>query len=114
MEITPMWWHVLRIYLLIFSLHAYVGWRLLPDLPGGIPAVAALAAWLALSAALLPLGLFARRLARQPASDVLAWAGVMAMGSFSSLLVLTIARDVALLVALAIGWFQFQAWSAAA
>ena len=105
---------VLRIYFLIFLLHAYVGWRLLPDLSLGEAGFIAMAAWLALSSALLPLGLFARRIARQPASDLLAWAGLMAMGSFSSLLVLTIVRDAGLLVAFAFGWFQFQAWSAAA
>jgi predicted MPP superfamily phosphohydrolase len=104
---------VLRIYFLILVLHAYVGWRLLPDLPFGAGWIA-LAAWLALSAALLPLGLFARRIAGQAASDLLAWAGVMAMGSFSSLFVLTVVRDAGLLAAYAFGWFQFQAWSAAA
>ena len=105
---------VLRIYFLIFLLHAYVGWRLLPDLPFAGAWFIAVAAWLVLSAVLLPLGLFARRIAGQPASDRLAWAGVMAMGAFSSLLVLSILRDAGLLVAYAFGQYQFQAWSAPA
>jgi len=55
---------------------------------------------LVLTALLVPLGMFARRIKRQPLSDRLAWAGLLAMGSFSSLLVLTVLRD----VALALGW----------
>jgi len=105
---------VLRIYFLILVLHGYVGWRLLPDLSFGSASFVAVSAWLVLSAAMLPLGLFARRIARQPAADLLAWAGVMAMGSFSSLFVLTIVRDAGLLVSFALGWYQVQAWSAAA
>jgi len=36
---------MLRFYTLVFLLHAYLGWRLLPDLPTGA-AGAALALWL--------------------------------------------------------------------
>lgn len=80
-------------------LHAYIGWRILPDLP--LPAVykALGAVWLALSFVLVPAGLLSRAIKSQPLSDRLAWAGMLAMGFFSSLLVLTIFRDIALLLA---------------
>jgi hypothetical protein len=57
------------------------------------------------SAVLAPLGLLARRLLRPPAADRLAWAGLLALGLFSSLLVLTVLRDVGLLLAMALGLF---------
>lgn len=78
-------------------LHFYVGLRLLPSLPGGW--AAALALLLAVSALSTPLGLIARRLARAPLADKLAWAGLVFMGLFSSLFVLTLLRDAALLAA---------------
>jgi predicted MPP superfamily phosphohydrolase len=113
---------MLRIYSLVLLLHAYIGWRLLPDMPLGAPGSAAMILWLGLSAGLMPLGLIARRVKRQPLSDRLAWAGLLAMGSFSSLLVLTFMRDVALLIASAVGTLPrqgaplepLQDWSAAA
>lgn len=109
---------MLRLYGLVIALHLYPAWRLLPDLPAHVPfhatAVAFLSVWLLISAGLLPLGLFARRIVHQPHADRLAWAGMIAMGSFSSLFVLTFLRDVVLLFALALDWYSFQAWSAAA
>ncbi len=86
--------------LLISSLlHAYVGWRVAPALPGGPWAVGLFIAVLAASALLLPMTLLARRVRTQPWSDRLAWAGSLAMGLFSSLFVLTLLRDVVLLLA---------------
>jgi predicted MPP superfamily phosphohydrolase len=87
-----------RAYLLILLLHAYIGARLVPDLPYGLPAIAVLIAWLAGSALLMPLGMRARRAGADGAQGVV-WAGLIAMGSFSSLFVLTLLRDVALIVA---------------
>ena len=79
-------------------LHFYIGLRLVPALPetwaGGL-----LALLLVASAALMPLGLVARRLLRPPAADRLTWAGMLAMGLFSSLLVATVLRDLVLLLA---------------
>jgi uncharacterized protein len=92
-------------YAFIALLHGYVAWRLLPDLPFGAPATVLLGAWLALSAVLLPAGFGARRIRRQPLADVVAWAGLLMMGAFSSLFVLTFLRDVALLAGGAVsGW----------
>jgi predicted MPP superfamily phosphohydrolase len=78
-------------------LHVYVGARLLPALPTPWLA-AALTLLLIISALLLPLGMFARRYTQPPLSDTLAAIGLVFMGLFSSLLVLTVLRDVLLLV----------------
>jgi predicted MPP superfamily phosphohydrolase len=53
---------------------------------------------------------------RQPLSDRLAWAGLLAMGLFSSLLVLTLARDLVLLLAATFGVHAaaLSIWSAVA
>jgi predicted MPP superfamily phosphohydrolase len=89
---------MLRLLGFVFALHAYIGWRLLSDMPFGALPAAATALWLAASAIAIPLGLYARRTKRQPLADRLAWASLLAIGSFSSLFVLTLARDVALLL----------------
>jgi hypothetical protein len=89
---------MLRLFGFVFLLHAYIGWRLLPDMPFGAVPAAATALWLVASAIAIPLGLCARRTKRQPLADRLAWASLLAIGSFSSLFVLTLARDVALVL----------------
>jgi hypothetical protein len=100
-------------------LHAYVGWRLLPAIGalvagwGASPAwvAAPLGAWLAVSAVLMPWTFyFARRLRRRRLGEALTWAGMGGMGFFSSLFVLTVLRDVALLV----GSVAIAAWGAIA
>jgi predicted MPP superfamily phosphohydrolase len=87
-----------RLFLISFLLHGYIGWRIVPALA---PQASAwlFAALLALSATLMPLGLLARRIRRQPLSDIAAWSGLLCMGLFSSLLVLTVLRDGGLLLA---------------
>lgn len=82
--------------LLIALLHLYIGTRLLPALPldaGGrwIGVIVLLA-----SCVLLPMGMLARTLTHRGWADRLAWAGYTAMSVFSSLLLLTLARDIAL------------------
>ncbi|KWR88923.1 metallophosphoesterase [Cupriavidus sp. IDO] len=84
-------------------LHGYIALRLLPGLPVPILVKALGLAWLALSCLLLPAGLLARRFS-QPWADRVSWVGMLAMGFFSSLLVFTVFRDVALLVAWIAGW----------
>jgi len=86
--------------------HAYVALRLLPGVlaaSGAVPA-AMLAVLLVLSAGLVPLALRRRRGKRTPdeirRSDMLAWASLTLMGLFSSLFVLTLLRDVAVIVLL--------------
>jgi predicted MPP superfamily phosphohydrolase len=96
---------MLQWYGFIALLHGYVAWRLLPDLPFGMPAMVALGVWLAASAALMPAGFAARRIHRPPLANILAWTGLLLMGAFSSLFVLTFLRDVALLAgSSASGW----------
>jgi uncharacterized protein len=91
------------ILVLLGLLHAYIGWRILPPLPvdAGIKVAGGL--WLVASLALIPAGLMSHSV-RQPWSDRLTWAGMFALGAFSSLLVLTFLRDVVLLAAAIFGW----------
>jgi len=84
--------------ILSFLLHAAIAWRIAPALPHPWGAVFAVA--LAVSATLLPLGLGARRIRAQPLADRLAAMGLWCLGLFSSLLVLTLLRDIALLAAI--------------
>ncbi len=81
---------------LMGALHAYIGVRLLPDLPASDAWRAAGAALLVASFLLMPMSVASRGIRRQPLSDILAWAGSLFMGLFSSLLMLTVARDVVL------------------
>lgn len=78
------------------ALHAYIGVRLLPDLPVSEAWRVAGAALLVGSFLLMPMSVMSRGIRHQPLSDILAWAGSLFMGLFSSLLMLTLARDLAL------------------
>lgn len=78
-------------------LHIYVGFRLIPEWPFGVSAKVAAIVWLVLSCALIPLGVLARHFVqRQPLADRLAWIGLLVMGFFSSLLVITFVRDLSI------------------
>jgi len=93
--------------LLVALLHTYIGVRLVPDLPGSTAVTVAAIVALIASTLLIPFGMLARFvIARQPLSDRVSWAGLLAMGYFSSLLVLTALRDVVLLLARLIEWFS--------
>ncbi len=114
---------MLRLYGLVILLHAFIGWRLLPEIAAfGLHWAGLLGVWLALSAWLMPQALIARRKKHRTFADALVWAGSIAMGSFSSLFVLTLLREAALLVAGAADLFRpglvpmadLQAWSAVA
>jgi predicted MPP superfamily phosphohydrolase len=96
---------------ILLLLHAYVGWRLGPDLAFAPVLPWLLGAWLLVSWLLMPMAFLARRIRTQPLSDRLAWAGLLLMGLFSSLFVLTLLRDVLLLF----GWIAsfavtWRAW----
>lgn len=80
---------------LSIALHLYIGARIVPALPMLPGALFALL--LLVSAVLAPTGLLARRLARPPRADTLAWIGLPVLGLFSSLFVLTLLRDGVLL-----------------
>ena len=109
--------------LLISSLlHLYVGTRLVPALAGTPVAAVLLAAVLAASAIAMPMAFQARRRASRGGASLLLWTGLLFMGLFSSLFVLTVLRDAALLVALAVSaiapelvtMHPLVAWTAAA
>jgi hypothetical protein len=90
---------MLRFLALDLALHAYIAFRLLPTLPGGPWAVGALLLLIVATASLLPFAVMGRRSRREQADDRLTFAGYLAAGAFSSLFVLTLARDAALLIA---------------
>ncbi|HUN26036.1 MAG TPA: metallophosphoesterase [Steroidobacteraceae bacterium] len=92
-----------RLVILICTLallHAYVGVRLLPDLPIVPAARLAGALLLAVSFAAMVLGLHARSIADRAWSDRVAAAGLLVTGFFSSLCVVTVLRDGVLLAAI--------------
>ena len=78
-------------------LHLYVGWRLLPALTSVPHVMFSLVVLLLASYVLMHLGLQFRRRAMR-FSDHLSWMSMTAMGLFSSLFVLTLLRDVLLVV----------------
>jgi predicted MPP superfamily phosphohydrolase len=82
--------------ILIALLHAYIGWRLLPSLLSWPFAWEVLAILLVLSTSMMSISLMARKRRATPLSDAVTWAGMLSMGLFSSLLVLTLLRDVGL------------------
>ena len=94
---------VLTVLFLLALLHLYIGMRLIPD--SGVNSMGALAGvfLLAISTLLLPAGLLSSRLKRWAWADQLAWAAMLAMGFFSSLLVLTVLRDAVLLLLAVLG-----------
>jgi predicted MPP superfamily phosphohydrolase len=82
---------------LLVALHAWVGWRIAPSL--GSVGGTLLGLVLVASVLVMPFGLRARERADRASADLLAWAALLAMGFFSSLFVLTLARDLGLLIA---------------
>src|SRR5512139_932084 len=94
-------------------LHLYVGWRIAPELPApwqGWAFVAVLAA----SAILIPLAFFGRRSRDRARADRFSWAGMLALGAFSTLLPLTLLRDALLLLVWPFGIAAIESWSAIA
>ena len=77
-------------------LHLYIATRLIPPLAGQLWAWAPLALLLVVSALLVPASLLGLRRRSARGQAALVWAGLLNMGLFSSLFVLTLLRDVAL------------------
>lgn len=99
------------VLLVSLFLHALVGWRVAPDLS----AVAVPLGWIfwslmGLSALLTPMGMLARRVAKPPVSEVLTWLGLLCMGLFSTLLVLTVLRELLLMLVYGVDWIAPGAW----
>jgi predicted MPP superfamily phosphohydrolase len=88
----------LPVFLLVL-LHAYIGWRILPELPVGLELRIVGAMVLTLSCGLMLLGLMARSIPPGPLSDRVVAAALFTAGFFSSLLVFTLLRDLVLLAA---------------
>ncbi|WP_321792921.1 metallophosphoesterase [Caballeronia sp. J97] len=86
--------------------HIYVGVRLIPDAPVGLPLKVLAAILLAASVIVIPLGMAARQIEPQSLADRLAWFGLTALGFFSSLLLLTFARDVLLFFVHLVDWMR--------
>lgn len=107
---------ILTVLLLLGALHALIGWLLMPALSTMPLLQALLGLWLLLSFLLIPAGMLGRVIKRQPLSDRLAWAGMLAMGVFSSLFVLSLLRALCLLVLpwLGVHDARLPAWSALA
>lgn len=89
--LTPVW--------LIFSLPGYIGWRLLPALSLGPLGVCAGIAVLLTCCLIIPLSVRNHSIRNPRLAGILAWGGLLSMGFFSSLFVLTLLRDVVLLSA---------------
>jgi predicted MPP superfamily phosphohydrolase len=87
---------------MLWLLHAYIGVRLLPDLPFGNAGVIAGSVVLAVSAWLIPLGFRLRRSSVTGGAKRLMWTALVVLGGFSTLVVLTFLRDVGLLAALGV------------
>lgn len=107
--------------LLTTLLHLYIGLRLLPALASLTPAWPLLLALLGVSAGAMPLPFLRLHSAARPLAGFWQWLGLIGMGWFSSLMVLTLLRDAGLLtlwLARTAGWMAgetpWAAWSAAA
>ncbi|HEY2462419.1 MAG TPA: metallophosphoesterase [Steroidobacteraceae bacterium] len=83
--------------LLFLSLSVYVGWRLLSGLGAGPAGIVLGIVLLIGCCGIIPVSMRTRALQNRKLADRLAWVGLMAMGLFSSLFVLTLLRDVVLL-----------------
>jgi len=111
-----------RLFIASTLLHVYIALRLLPGLDeAGLPqwGLVLFALYLLTSSVLMPLALLSRPMP-QPRRDRLAWPGFIMMGAFSSLWVLTVLRDMALIAGTLVSEFLplpglacFSEWSAA-
>ncbi|MGJ7509360.1 metallophosphoesterase [Variovorax sp. GT1P44] len=80
-------------------LHVYIGLRLLPSLTGAAAGSWVLLLALSVSAATMPLPFVGMRSERRQLADGWKWIGLLSMGWFSSMFVLTLVRDAGLLLA---------------
>ena len=94
---------LLRLFAIVAAAHAYVGLRLIPDLVLTSGQQWAGIALLIASCVLMPLSLVIRPFAARPWADWVAGIGLVAMGLFSSIFVLTLLRDVVLAAVLTAG-----------
>lgn len=89
---------LLIIVAVLVVMHIYLGVRLLPALPLNLFGTGVGVVLLAASALLIPLGMLARFvISRESLADRVSWAGSLLMGLFSTLMILTLLRDLVLL-----------------
>ena len=86
--LNPIW--------MVVSLPGYLGWRLLPALSDGPITLLAGLMLLLISCVVIPLSVMTRSIRNRALADRFAWVGLIAMGFFSSLFVLTVLRDMML------------------
>jgi predicted MPP superfamily phosphohydrolase len=84
---------------LLVSLPGYIGIRLLPALSLGTPGLLLGILLLLAACAIIPLSVGLSRLRNRRLADRVAWVGLIAMGFFSTLFIMTVLRDLSLLVA---------------
>jgi uncharacterized protein len=104
-------------------LHAYIALRLLPALAVLTPAWPLALAALVVSAVTIPLPFLSRRIERNASmGEAIKWIGLISMGWFSSMFVLTLVRDAGLLLAwlasalggVQVQWNTLRPWTALA
>ena len=95
---------------LLLLLHVYVGARLLPDLPSPDVAPVVGGMLLAASALLIPFAFRWRRSRAVGVRRLLMWSGLVALGAFSTLVVLTLVRDLTLLALVVLASFVPLGW----
>jgi predicted MPP superfamily phosphohydrolase len=102
---------ILSPFWLFLSLPVYVGWRLFSALPLGSIGTFAATLLLVACCVFIPVIVRSRSIRNQRLADRLSWIGLTAMGFFSSLLILTVMRDLVLLGAqLFLPHHTAQAW----
>ncbi|MDB5821010.1 MAG: serine/threonine protein phosphatase [Rhizobacter sp.] len=89
----------MRLPLFSILIHLYLAWRLIPALWAWPAAAVAVALLLVASAWLIPKAMLRRRSVDLARGEQLAFVGMVLMGLFSSLLVLSLVRDIGLLAA---------------
>jgi predicted MPP superfamily phosphohydrolase len=95
---------------LLLLLHVYVGARLLPDLPTPEVTLVVGGLLLAASALLIPFAFRWRRSRAVGVRRLLMWSGLVALGAFSTLVVLTLVRDAILLALVVLASFLPLGW----
>jgi predicted MPP superfamily phosphohydrolase len=95
---------------LLLLLHVYVGARLLPDLPAPEATLVVGGLLLAASALLIPFAFRWRRSRAVGVRRLLMWSGLVALGAFSTLVVLTLVRDAILLALVLFASFLPLGW----
>jgi predicted MPP superfamily phosphohydrolase len=88
---------IATVLFLLVLLHVFIGFRLIPALGLNVLGDLACVALLIASTLLVPTGLLSPYFKRRRGAEQLAWAGLLAMGLFSSLFVLTLLREIVLL-----------------